>query len=149
MLETCGTLYKALWEKFSTSDLLEEAPDIAYGTYAAGFMAGQAEKVYSGACTAFMIRPGSDWWAWACETMRLICGHYGLDVYEDVTHGEVWGCDNEHTRIKINTLATETRENSQLWHMMRALWCGIPRDRVDTAYHERQHWRERCEPGGC
>lgn len=145
-METCGTLHKALWEKLCTDTLLEDALEIAYGHFATGFMSGQAEKVYSGACTAFMVRPGADWWTWACEAMQLICDHYGLLVYTDRMHGELWGCANGQARQEVHLVAVCYAENSIDWHTARARLCGIPPDKVDVAYHERAQWGERCEP---
>ena len=145
-MQTCGLVYRSLWHKIATGTLCNDAPDSAYAPYGVGFMAGQAEKVYSGTVPAFMIRPGADWWVWSCEAMRLVCGHYGLDVYEDTAHGEIWGCGEENTMAKIHSVATKTQENGTHWHVMRALFCGIPHERVDIAYHERPGYRIRCEP---
>ena len=143
---TCGALQQRLWETFLTGSLMEAAPDIAYGTFAVGFMAGQAEKVLLGACKAFMIRPAPDWWAWAKEAMMLVCAHYGMNLYISRDEGELWGCGNFSVLQHVHATLKCEEKNSPGWHQLRGILCGIPASALDQEYHQREGYEQRCEP---
>src|SRR5262245_56185185 len=124
--ETCGSLYAALWEKIRLDGILEDAPDKDYALFAMGFMAGQAEKVYSGACQACMIRPAAEWMEWAIEALHLVCDHYGLSYI--VYTGEIWGYHPKAGAIRQLAYAAI---NTPEWHSLRAYLCGIPYQQWD------------------
>lgn len=145
---TCGTLQQQLWKTFLTGSLMEAAPDIAYGTFAVGFMAGQAEKVILGACQAFMIRPAPDWWTWAKEAMALTCTHYGMKLYIARDEGELWGCANFSVLQRVHATLKREEKNSPRWHQLRGTLCGIPASILDQNYHQREGYGARCEPCG-
>ena len=156
---TCGAQYHALVTMlFPSLDdnplglhaLLRQCPDdqSAFGCFALGTMSGQAEKVALGACRAFMVRPAPEWLEWTIEAMELICGHYGLRMFTDLPRGEVWGCADTVVLEDVQHCASALEENGHLWHMTRARLCGIPENRVDVQYHERNGYLARCEPKG-
>jgi hypothetical protein len=107
-------------------------------------MQGEASKVALGACSAFMVRPAPDWWAWSLEAMTLICGHYGLLVHAHAAQGEIWGVRPEWQERLSDTLMQPT--NSPAWHRARGMLCGIPPSQIDIHYHERATYGVRCEP---
>lgn len=147
-LPTCGELYRSFEEECESWPCLQPA-NIPHGNVrladrAVGHMRGQAEKVYLGACSAFMIRPAEDWWGWSVEAMALVCLHYGLRLYADAESGEVWGCKDEIVVTQLETLRHHVQVNSSLWHGRRAWLCGV--EKVDVYYHKREGYGQRCEP---
>lgn len=148
MLPTCGELCRTLAESLLKHPLLDAAPDRDFACFAMGFASGQAEKVYNGACPAFMIRPAPDWYAWAWEMMCIVCTHYDLGVVQYVATGEIWayGYTDGETQEDIHMMLTHLVHNDPRWHEMRARLCGIPKERVDTQYHKRTGYQVRCEP---
>lgn len=143
---TCGESFRALATTLLNSPELDAAPDVPFGTYAMGFMAGQAEKVASGACYAFMVRPATDWWAWTLVAMDHICAHYGLTVEMDEQQGEIWGCADACVKKQLAILRATVPINSPVWHSERGRLCGIASSNIDIYYHRRPGHRTRCEP---
>ena len=148
-MPTCGELFRSFEEECGSWPCLQPA-NIPYGNVrladrAVGHMRGQAEKVYLGACQAFMIRPAEDWWGWSIEVMALVCLHYDLRLYlPDGEHGEVWGCKDVDTIAQLDMMFRHVPVNSQLWHVIRAQLCGVKK--VDILYHTRAGYGQRCEP---
>lgn len=127
-------------------DCPEDPP--AYASFALGFISGQAEKVASRACPAFMIRPAPAWRAWTEQAMELVCGHYGLAVFALRTQGEFWGYVQGSIVVPVDLAhLVNATPNTPHWHLMRARLCGIPSDAVDITYHLRDGHGVRCEPG--
>ena len=156
---TCGQLYHELMTtlfpllgdaSYGLHALIHDCPEDppAYAAFALGFIAGQAEKVASGACPAFMIRPAPAWHDWTEQAMELVCGHYGLLLYALRRHGEFWGYLRESivAPVDLACIATEA-PNTPHWHATRARLCGIAPAQVDIAYHLRDGHGRRCEPG--
>ena len=145
---TCGDLYRTFEEACASWPCLQPT-NIPHGHIrladrAVGHMRGQAEKVYLGACKAFMIRPAADWFQWAIDAMTMVCIHYHLHLAIDTTHGEIWGCKDTATYQTLRTLQTHVEVNSAHWHGIRARLCGV--ETVDMYYHERHGYGQRCEP---
>src|SRR5262245_38851227 len=140
---TCGARYRALVDRLFPSlgdshgldELIVRCPQDppGYACFAIGFMAGQAEKVASGACPAFMIRPAPAWWMWTQHAMRLVCRHYGLLVYPVDSEAEVWGCADMEVLANLKR-ALRCERNSEAWHDHRAVLCGIPWSKIDLYY---------------
>jgi hypothetical protein len=128
------------------TELIASRPESteAFAAHALGFMHGQAEKVMSGACRAFMVRPDATWMAWACRGMHLVCQHYGLLQCTDLRNGEIWGCADEQVRRRLQWVLRYGEKNNAAWHIRRAELCGI--QAVDTRYHERSTYGAKCEP---
>lgn len=71
---TCGPMYKAGLSQFAGDD-----PD-KIRIFAAGFVSGQCEKVYLGACRAAMFRPSLERSAMLLEVVHDMGQRYGLNV---------------------------------------------------------------------
>lgn len=124
----CGPLY------VRARDLaMREAvgvPDLIFG---AGFVVGQAEKVYSGACKAAMFRPEKEYRGGLKAIIRAAVPVYGLE----------WGLWDDEFWIFARAdwdavkLAFTHPRNSPAWHRARAALCGIREPDVDERFHER------------
>jgi len=135
---TCGPLYRKARNLFTEND------SVCNRAFAQGFMVGQAEKVYTGACLAAMFRPSS---SVGVELVRewgkQIAGVYGLFhgdlVYYDPEHQdevtEIWLCDCVDTTDRVRALCFY-EVNSPGWHTKRASLTGV-KD-VDIHFHKRQ-----------
>ena len=147
---TCGTLYRLFEEQCPFLAFLHPAAiphgDVRLADRALGHMRGQAEKVYLGACCAFMIRPASDWFAWAQAAMTYTCEHYGLVLHIARDEGELWGRTADSIAKHAMDALEKEPKNTETWHALRAELCGIPREQLDTEYHQRAGWGTRCEP---
>lgn len=112
--------------------------------FAAGFVSGQAEKVYLGACMAAMFRPSADKQAMILELVQDACDRYSLLSY-DSRRGELWICRDRGVWEWVHALFWEEEENTPNWHRQRAVLCGIPGDQMDLEFHKRQGWNVPCD----
>ena len=148
--ETCGMLYRRFEEQCSHREFLHPAAiphgDVRLADRALGHMRGQAEKVYLGACQAFMVRPAPDWWDWALPAMGFVCTHYRLCLYIADNVGELWGCASETILMRVHRVLVGENKDTPGWHQLRGWLCGIPSERLDGNYHDRDGYGERCEP---
>lgn len=117
-----------------------------YRAYAAGFAAGQAEKVYLGVCKAAMFRPSKEHFDWYANEVFRIAENYGLrsitmSTDSPETPYEIWIYEKG---FKILAWVHHPI-NSAEWHQLRAEACGIPADKVDLNYHMRSGYGERCD----
>lgn len=137
---TCGPLYKAGLESFTGM-----APD-KIRAFAAGFVSGQAEKVYLGACRAAMFRPSAENAPWLLGVVREVAERYGLHVEQLPTSRgvEIWLCRSTCAAFTVSHLP-EIAENSEDWHEVRGALCGIPPSLIDRRFHERAGWGEACD----
>jgi hypothetical protein len=134
---TCGPFYKAALEKYA------KTPEEMH-IFAAGFVSGQAEKVYLGACRAAMFRPSQDRHAMLLEIVKDVTERYGLLFVDDVGEKkEIWICRSEWANYVLGLI--NTPENSELWHQRRAFLCGIPHKEIDPEFHLREGHGERCD----
>lgn len=148
---TCGTLFRTFFDHLFPADtngwhpLIAKAPNPLHAIGYVGFTAGQAEKVASGACRAFMIRPAPAWREWAREQMAFACDHYGLEVmpYEHEGVLELWACQREWLPMLWTALTQP--HNSPTFHYQRARLCGIPVQDIDPEYHLREGHGTQCE----
>lgn len=134
--KTCGEFYQ---------DALTEAcggDKSLVPVFAAGFVNGQAEKVYLGACRAAMFRPSDEWRAVVTNLARNCASRYGLLLCLTVP-GEVWivrpEAINEWRQMR------DSPNNSRTWHTLRGLLCGIPAQGIDDNYHERGKYGWVCD----
>lgn len=149
---TCGELYTQIitWA-------LERYADNPLAMFACGSIAGQAEKVYLGACLATMVRPAEEYRSLVCEIAGQVARIYGLD-YEIITPGgslEVWvirwtsgsrALIGEISRMATQDMHAWDARAWTAWHGMRAKLCGVPMEAVDCDYHLREGYGKRCEP---
>lgn len=135
---TCGPLYKDGLDLYAGGDAA------SIRLFAAGFVSGQAEKVYLGACRAAMFRPSQDRYGMLIETVRDVAFRYGLDVVEPIgSKKEIWIC---RTRFRQDVASlVEIKEDSPEWHEARAWLCGVPKDEVDIDFHLRSGHGQRCD----
>ena len=134
--ESCGPFYRRVREAITGDDPARNRD------FAAGFVAGQAEKVYLGACLAAMFRPGSpEGMELLREVADRICAQYGL-VHVRVM-AELWICRPE-SRTEVETLVG-VEPNSSLWHCRRARLCGVPSEEVDLQFHLRKGATENVD----
>ena len=132
---TCGVLFKQLLEELT--DMNSESI-LRAGAF---FIAGQAEKVYLGACPAAMSRPSAGYFGKQLENIWKIAQIYDLKTatYPD----EIWICRKEYIgdvdRMRMLPV------NSPAWHHARARLCGIPLKEVDEQFHLRSGYGERAD----
>ena len=125
----CGHLFSIALRKYAGTNV-----DSARLLYA-GFVFGQAEKVYLGACRACMIgvtHPS------IVEIVRHIVHDaadlYGLAVSQ--LNDELWLSRPTSIEWAMDRLRI-VEEDSPEWHQIRASLCGVPLEEVDTKFHER------------
>ena len=135
MQQACGSLF--------LDGLLKYAGDNPEKVrlLAAGFVTGQAEKVYLGACMAAMFRPS--------EAYRDMVWHLVVDIarrYElcfDAIGDETWiWHPKAHGLISAMVHACELSEE---WHSIRGLLCGVPAREIDPTFHLRKGYGESCD----
>lgn len=137
---TCGPLYKAGLEHYAGSD-----PD-KIRLFAAGFISGQAEKVYLGACRGAMFRPSPDWAARLLEIVRDVAARYGLIVRLAARQNrEIWLLRDE-AAVALLEEAEELGVPVERFHLLRGALVGVPTEEIDLLFHERAGHGERCEP---
>ena len=95
----------------------------------AGFVAGQAEKVWLGAVPAAMFRPSADERSKRLEQVAVTQAEYGLCV--TLLADEIW----IHQPSYVIGDWQSFERNSLEYHALRAAACGIAD--VDPRYHER------------
>ncbi len=126
-------LFAELLERFTDDDVT------AVAAFAAGFMTGQAEKVWCGACKAAMFRPETPAHdTLLAEIIQDVAGQYGLFYERYLFEGEVeyWVATSRWWFL-VDRL-TEMKCNTGLWHLHRAALCGIDAEQVDLEYHKQK-----------
>lgn len=135
---TCGVLHQQAMQHFAPGAPLAPVPS----AFAAGFFAGQCEKVYLGACPGAMFRPPAEWCPWVEEALTWLCTLYGL--HWTALGREYWVHRDSDTfndaLLYLGRLLREGLENTPEWHQERAWMCGIPPSQVDPRFHERRGW---------
>lgn len=125
---TCGPLYN---EARETARSFPE-----HLTFSLGFMTGEAEKIYLGACVAAMFRPGSP------ESMQIqelfakrLQQIYGVEPL--VFFDELWIFRPTTDVIVAMESMRRAEKNSSEYHRIRAELCGIPLKWIDYEFHKR------------
>ena len=104
-----------------------------------GYITGQAEKVFLGACPAAVFTADNDSNI-DRQTLLLIiidiAKRYQLSMH--TFSDQIWICRDMFVWCKINDLynSSTITINSPEWHRIRAELCGIPEDEIDEKYHE-------------
>lgn len=133
--QTCGPLYKKQFDHFTGGN-----PDLVR-VFAAGFVSGQAEKIYLGACAAAMFRPAKENLDLVLEIVEQVKGTYGL--YSHQIDEEIWLFGVE-TIPAIAVLANTVRE-TRAWHLIRGMLTGVPLRAIDYEFHKRHGFGEACD----
>ena len=133
---SCGPLYRAAKNHFTGGDPEKER------LFAAGFVHGQAEKVYLGACMAAMFRPSTlEKQMMVQEIAERAAALYGLVVLN--IREEIWICRPEDKREVAQLLRMVI--NSSSWHSHRGWLCGVPVRERDDTFHLRQGAKEAAD----
>lgn len=137
---TCGPLYQDGLLAFTGMDPAK------IPIFAAGFVSGEAEKIFLGACSAAMFRPSEEWHDTVMGIVDDVSSRYGLFVEELPTSRgvEIWLCLSPAVQLSIRMLPT-LGENSPEWHQRRGLLCGIPSHQIDYQFHKRSGFGEPCD----
>ncbi len=125
---TCGPMYAKARD--IALGLAKADPALLFG---GGFVVGQAEKIYSGACKAAMFRPEQERRDGLRMIAKAIAPVYGLEwgTWED----EIWLFGADSYAFLNATL--KLPRNSPEWHRRRAALCGIRDEDIDERFHER------------
>lgn len=141
---TCGPLLKeAMDAVYALKVLSEENTENNDLLIMAGFMLGQMEKVYLGACGAAMFRPFNQDLDFARHVVLEAAKVYDLEhqvIPSGATEGatEIWVYRHKWATV-IEHLKT-LKINSPEAHTLRALLCGINPSEIDTDFHLRKGW---------
>ncbi len=127
---TCGYLFN---KAFSTATRANTYHDqiLIFGK---GFLAGQAEKIYSGACKAAMFRPGENITQLFAFATEIACLY---DLYVRVLSSEMELWIINHNAIEEWTAMAGMEVNSPEYHVARARLCGIREADIDPEFHNR------------
>lgn len=137
--KTCGPLYREAFLKYTDGDPDKER------LFAAGFVSGQAEKIFLGAYPAAMFRPSAEKLGWFGKIVVDVVRRYDLKFRH--VGKEIWIYRLEH-RDRISELTEmydSEEENTPRWHGLRAELCGVPEAEIDLAFHERKGYGEPAD----
>ena len=132
---TCGPMYKAALEVYVGDDLVKAH------AFAAGFVSGQAEKVYLGACAMAMFRPSQDRSGMIEDILCDVCPRYGLIWARILDEYSITRKGCEFRFHHLQRLVKDGEVDTVQWHEYRGGECGIPPYSIDPKFHERK--------GGC
>jgi hypothetical protein len=134
--KTCGPFYKEALERYAGDSPAGQR------AFAAGFVSGQAEKVYLGAAPAAMFRPSGERFDMVADIVADVASRYGLTWHH--VGGEIWLC-RDMLAVRMLNEMREIERDSAVWHRQRAMLCGIPENEVDVKFHLRRGYGERCD----
>lgn len=139
-MKSCGPLYQEALAAYTAYE-----PDNVR-LFAAGFVHGQAEKVYLGACNAAMFRPSEERWAMVERLVAEAASRYRLKVVVIATDRgrELWLCRSEATVSVVEGMPT-VPTNTARWHRVRGLLCGVPACEIDADFHSRDGHNDPCD----
>jgi hypothetical protein len=138
---TCGLLYLSALRKYAVHSDIEIGRE-RQRLFAAGFVSGQAEKVYLGACKAAMFRPSEETFESIVTILRDVCQRYGL-IFQEID-GELWLSRPENAKTVLEDVR-RFEPKSEWSHRVRGKLCGIPEAELDLKFHERQGYMEKCD----
>lgn len=146
---TCGPLFAEALRLFTGLDSDRGmADEERVRLFAVGFMTGQAEKIYLGACTAAMFRASPEYRLFALAALTNLSAIYGLEVSvfeRPEIADEIW-LHRPSARAELGQLS-QLAVNSTEWHALRGKLCGVPDAEIDPLFHERRGYREPCDRG--
>lgn len=135
-MKALGTYY------LEAANLYGKTPELLEA-FAAGFISGQAEKVFSGVCGAACFRPSEEHSQMVFEIVNDVSSRYGLHWFK-TSDGEFWIFKDHLLEATIRNVSGIFESQPVLYHSIRASLCGIKE--VDTAYHMREGFNVRCDP---
>ena len=138
---TCGVYYQEAMNEI----LGEDRDPKKVRLFAAGFVIGQAEKIFLGACSAAMFRPSPEYRSIIDEAVHVACKVYKL--YAGDIGNEIWIL-GEGVEWRFNMLVEAHRRgeiNTDLWHRTRGDICGVPWFEIDPEFHKREGYNEHCD----
>ena len=134
---TCGPMYLDALMRYAGKD--EERLRI----FAAGFIHGQAEKVYLGACSAAMFRVSPEFLVMVATLAWEAVDRYGLHAVRQLGD-EIWILRDGHALDQFNFMA-KMPVNSSDSHIQRGALCGVPFNEIDETFHERDGFGKPCD----
>lgn len=137
MSKTCGPMYLDALEKYTGGDPAKVR------LFAAGFISGQAEKVFLGACGAAMFRP-SEAYAPMVRAIVIDCATR-YDLLWTQEGAEIWIVRNAALLRTLVCCLERYPENSTEWHMVRGQLCGVPDSELDYEFHLREGYGKPCD----
>ena len=132
---TCGVLFLNALAQYTFMDP-ETIP-----VFAAGFVTGQAEKVYLGACRAAMFRPSPEYHEMFFRILTDTEKRYGLRSV--CFNDEIWISRPENVSLVESVF--NLVPNSPEWHELRGRLCGVPHEEIDREFHLRRGYDERAD----
>ena len=139
---TCGPLFLEAINRHAGDD-----PDKRH-LFAAGFVHGQAEKVYLGACAGAMFRPSVEYAEEMYHLVESAATQYSL-IGPIILGQELWLL-RDTTALKAFHKMQGLEANSPNWHFCRGRLCGIPQQDIDIYFHERRGYGKPCDkPAYC
>lgn len=135
---TCGPLYFEGVKKYAGDNRA------SIRLFAAGFVSGEAEKVYLGACKAAMFRPSPEYQPMVQSIVFDVSRRYSLKVAA-LEPDEIWLLRDADAAQLFQNLK-EVERDSPMWHWIRGTLCGVPVNEIDAQFHERKGYGERCDP---
>jgi len=137
MLPALGDLHRQAF------DVADAKVETEWRDFTAGFVSGQLEKAFSGACDACMFAPDEQDFNWCYELVSLLSSKvYGMAVHvlQCSNRKEIWVSDSAIGSGFLRELEGMVKggdENCPWWHLLRGNLCGIPFKRIDPDYHKR------------
>ena len=135
--KTCGEFYKEAIQKYGMTES-------TYWAFAAGFVSGQAEKVFIGACRAAMFRPSVYKMEQLIEIVCEIANRYSLTARRLADEIWIWRTGDGAVEIDLERMIGMP-SNNWLWHAIRADLCGISLRQFDPKFHERDGYGQDCD----
>jgi len=137
MTTTCGPLFKQAFEyaQKESRDGLE--------FFSWGHLTGQAEKVWLGTCSAFMVRPSSigdierPVESRLRQRVQAITEIYGLEHEAILTNRGVEYWVFRRDKYDLIRLLMEDPNDSKMAHFIRGVLCGVPASELDLHFHRR------------
>lgn len=145
-MTTCGPLFKQAFEyaEKESRDVLE--------FFSWGHLTGQAEKVWLGSCTAFMVRSSNIGNKEECQEIdarlsarvHVICSIFSLDcrVIKTERGDEYWVFRRD--KWQLLSLLSKLSPDSEAAHFIRGTLCGVPPGELDLKFHERYGDSDGC-----
>ena len=139
--QTCGPLYQKQLDYYAKGD------PFLMRAFAAGFVTGEAEKIYLGACAAAMFRPSKQHLDTlfrialkASETYEL-----SIRVLNCPDETEIWLFFYDARVGDVIGAMEKTGRNTPTWHALRGVLTGVPLREIDCEFHLRTGHGEPCD----
>lgn len=134
---TCGPLYADGLRHYAGDN--QESIRL----FAAGFVSGEAEKVYLGAAQGAMFRPSAEYRDMVMSVVRDVVARYDLQMAM-LGQDEIWLLRDDNAYQLFRQLLV-IDPNTPAWHIIRGQLCGVPISEIDVKFHERKGYGERAD----